>query len=408
MKIGELAPSAPDYYLSSESGSCSQLDYKQIFMDYFFTAEASNITQALSCISVKIKEFRDLINHESLNKQETVNILNQDFIQTNNMKPIIDNILDTKYFNDYVFIKNNLFQLMNSNFQRDYLSAGWVCSADIDGENIISKAEADILISFLSDLSALFSFVEDEAQTVFQDFFSQNSVESLNAGESNKKITELSLFLSNYLSEPFPSYSQFLKIQIDKDEKEFAKMMETYDYLNYNLTQEQEEYIKDPVFVKKALAPLLSLLNLSLAEEKKISVQNVKSMILNIYIMRAFFQVYDLDQNFILSPQELRPFSCLITPLISILISPKLEEQWKIIQNTYNPRDISYYIINYQELPPDFNKVGDILKKNSWRFLWYRIGSNSGKLEKLSYTEVSRLISLLFSELFNKIQFEEL
>ena len=407
MQLGEPAPSAPDYYLSIKSGACSQLDYKQVFMDYFFTAESSNITQALSCISVKIREFRDLINHEFLNKSETVNVLNQDFIQTNNMKPIINNILDPKYFNDYIFMKNSLIQLMNSNFQRGYLSADSVCLADIDGEHIISKAEADILISFLADLSTFFSSVEESAQVVFQDFFKEKSIESLNIQKSNQKLTELSLFLSDRLSEEFPGYSQFLKSQIEEDRKLSSELMKMYDDLSYKLTPKEEELIQEAFSVKTAVAPLLSSLNVSPEGDEKISVQNVKYMMLNIYIMKVFFQVYDLNQDFSLSPQELKSFSCLITPLISVLISPKLEERWKIIQDTYNPRAVSHYIINYQELPPEFNKFGSIWKRNSWRFLWYRVMPNSDKLDKLSYTEVSRLISLLFSEFFNKIQLEE-
>ena len=150
------------------------------------------------------------------------------------------------------------------------------------------------------------------------------------------------------------------------------------------------------------MAPLLKVLYLSLDKENKISFQNVKYMTLNIYITQAFFQVYDLNQDFQLSSQELKSLSCLITPLMSVLIPPELKKEWDFIQRIYSPMAISHYIINYQKIPS-----GDLMESDFWHFWWFRIWRDSEKLNRMSYLEVSRFTSLLFSELFNKIRFEE-
>ena len=403
LQLGEVTPGAPEYYLSRSSNVCSQLNYKQVFMNYFFNNKPSRgkVSQALTCISIKVKEFRDLIKHEFLNKQETINILNQEFLQVGNMKPIVDNILKPDYFYDYVSITNNLFDLVQPNLKRNYLKADWICQIKSNDENIISKRSADILISVLEDLSQMFSSVEIDALNISKDFFIKKNIGKFELQTSSQALIEFSAFLSDYLIEILPSYAQFLKDQIDKTVGK--QLFENTIYINEATFEINQQEDKDTA-LRAVMEPLLSLLDLPQSSGDKVRPKNLKYLLLNIYTMKAFFKAYDLNQDFYLSPQELKSLSCLMTPLVSVLVSPQLKEEWNIVQKAYDPRAIGNYIINYQNFP---SQELDMLNSNFWRFLWFRI-RKANELYGQSYIEVSRLFSLLFVEFFNKIQFEEL
>ena len=401
LQIGEVAPGVPDYYLPESSTVCSQLDYKKVFLDYFFANKPSGqkVDQALACISIKIKELRSLISHEFLNKQQTVNILNQDFIQKSNMKKLVDNILNPEYFSNYISIKNSLVYLVQPSSERGDLNSDWICQMTApNDENIVSKRSADILIHFLEDLSEFFSSSEKDAYVIFENFFSKRSISKSDLQTSQQALNEFSSFLADYLSKKFPPYSQFLIDQIEKDKIIFLGKTAPSTIHPRSVRRKRNS----EAFIKTALTPVLETLNLPVSKKTEITPQNLKYIMLNIYIMQAFFKVYDLDQDFKLSPQELKSLSCLMTPLVSVIVSSELKEQWEIIQRAYDPTAISNYIINYQELPSRF--VSD---SNFWKFVWFRI-NDSDELRSLSYIEVSQLISLLLLEFFNKIQFEKL
>ena len=406
LEIGEKAPGAPEYYLPNQPGICSQLgDYKKIFLDYFFKDEpfSDKVSQALSCISLKIRGIKSLIKHEHLNKQQTVNVLNQDFIQKSYMKKAVNNILDPDYFYNYVSIKNNLVHLIQPNLKRDYLKPDWICKVRPNDDNIVSKKSVDTLVYFLESMSELFFSAEEDAYILFDEFFASRSISQFELQVSQKTLIEFGEFLSDYLSEIFPSYSQFLKSKIEKTRLEETIKVKKYREELDHMTIGGEELNKTPI--EKAMAPLLSSLSLPFLKGSKIGPQNLKYMMLNIYLMQGLLEVYDLDKDFILSSQELKSLSCLMAPLVSILTSSELKGEWEIIQKTYNPIDISNYIIKYKSLPPRERSFKSLFDSNTWRFVWFRI-HNSKDLSDQSYTELSQLISLLFLEFFNKIQFE--
>ena len=407
LQIGEVAPKEPGYYLSSSSGICSQLgDYKEVFLDYFFKDGrfGEKLSQALACISFKLKEMQSLIKHDQLNKQQTVNILNQDFIQKSYMNKVIDHILNPDYFYNYVSIKNNLVHLIQPDFKRAYLRADWICQINPNDDNIISKKSVDILLGFLGDLSELFSSVERDAYIIFEEFFTGRSISKSEFRTSQQALLEFSSFLSDYLVDRFPSYSEFLKNIIELEKVQAPSKVKEYKEELDHMKEEKEEEDKTPL--KEAMAPLLSSFDLRFFNGNKIQPQNLKYMMLNIYIMQAFFKAYDLNKDFILSSQELQSLSCLMTPLVSIVVSSELKEEWEIIQTAYDPRVISNYIINYKRLPPIEKSFRAFLDSNTWRFLMFRM-TRPDELHSQSYTEISELISLLFLEFFNKIQFEK-
>ena len=405
LQIGEEPLGEPAFYLPTPSSACSQLDYEEVFLDYFFADAPSRdkVNQALSCISVKIDELKRLIGHEFLNKQQTVNILQQDFIQKSPVKDIVNNILKPEYFDNYISIKDNLLNLLQPDLKRDYLRPDWICHIKPNEDKIISKESADDLIYFLDPLSKLFSSAEESAYDLFEGFFKGRSIRKTDLQTSKEVWTEFSSFLSDYLSQTFPSYSQFLKKQIEESPPQAVRFKKR-DYQGNHLMIESLDEKTIPL--QSTISPLLKMLDLPLSGESEITAKNLKYMMLNIYIMQAFFNIYDLNQDFVLSSQELKSLSCLMTPLVSILVSSKLKDRLEIIQETYDSKVIANYIINYKKLPPEGLSFKGLFEKNIWRFLWFRM-TFSDNLHQQSYTEVSELISMLFLEFFNKIQFEE-
>ena len=406
LKIGEKAPGAPDYYFS-HSDACSKADdYKKIFLDYFFEEGVfgEKISQVFYCISLKVKRFKGLIKHDHLNKQQTVNILNQDFIQKSYIKKVVDNIFKPEYFDDYMSIKNNLIYLAQPEFKKAYLQKDRVCPTHQDDDNIVSKKSVDALVSALESFSELFSSAEKSAYIVFSEFFAKRSINKLELRESESALFEFSSFLSDYFSEIFPSYSHFLKKHIEKSRLQIADAQAKRFEDRLFFREGMEE--KTKIALQLAMEPLLSLFDLPFLSGNEIKPQNLKYMMLNIYLMRAFFKAYDLNKDFILSSEELRPLSCLMTPLVSILASSELKEKWKIIQDIYDSKAVSNYIINYKRLPPVEQSFKAFFDRNTWRFLFFRL-TESDELYDQSYTEASQLISMLFLEFLNKIQFEK-
>ncbi|MCY4321154.1 MAG: hypothetical protein OXC37_01935, partial [Bdellovibrionaceae bacterium] len=254
--------------------------------------------------------------------------------------------------------------------EKIYLDSMEACPTSTNDSNVISKKDADVLIDFLTNLSDLFSSAEESALIIYSEFFSKKSINKLDIQNSNEVLKDFTIFLSDYFIDIFPNYAQFLKNQIDSDE----------------------------AFLRKNMNPLLKILDQPFSEQTDITLSNVKNMTLSIYIVQHFFKNYDFNKDFYLSSHELKPFFCLVTPLVSIIILPQLKEEWQIIQSIYSPTEISNYIIYNQEFPSN-NPVS----RNFWNYLIYE----ADELVLLSYPEISKLISLLFLEFLYRIQVDE-
>ncbi len=152
-----------------------------------------------------------------------------------------------------------------------------------------------------------------------------------------------------------------------------------------------------------AFQPLWDMAQLPLPSSERLTAQNIKYIMLNIYITNSLFAVYDINQDSVLNPAELELLSCVLTPLVSPLVLSQLDKLnglpqqiKKLIQDFYDPKAITNYIIKYQKLPPHSSK--DI--KGMASFLRYRMWSDPDSWEDLSYTDASRLISVLILEAY--------
>ena len=158
-----------------------------------------------------------------------------------------------------------------------------------------------------------------------------------------------------------------------------------------NKKVELEESLKEPLLRMAQMPP---------SAEKKLSAQNVKYILLNLYITQAFFAVYDANRDFILDTEELEPLSCLITALLSVM-ARDLEEKWWNVTGLYEAQAVTNYMIIHQEIPLDFWDLGGITG-----FVWHRFINDPEELEPLSWTDASRLIAVLFETLFEELEKE--
>ena len=387
LRIGEKAPPIPKYKLFPSAGYCSTLDYKAEFRAYFFEKPAENPAddlsgerwrKALKCIGLEITRVENLIYHEYFEKQELINLLNQNFVKRGNMEPIVNNIVNPSNFDDYIFIKDAIVHLIKERPDNTFIQADQICQKQWVNDIVFSKQEVDIFVDFLENLSHFFIIVERSSYELFEQFFKSHSLSSRSQLEDSDdfKVAFVS-FLSDYLNKEFPAYSRFL------DEKLFGTPFD-FDWLNNYLKAQR---------AKEILNPLLDTAQLPLPFSDDLTVQNIRYMMLNIYITRAFFSVYDVNQDSILSPEELKPLSCIIVTLVSIIISPRMKNQWSAIQTLYDPRAIANYIIRYQEIPLDWDMD----------YIQYRLLENFEELESLSYIEVSRLVFIFLEKLFGKV-----
>ena len=358
LEIGEKAPPIPKHRESFHKGYCSKLLYKKEFSSYFLTpsekqtgiSSGERLKKALNCIGSNLESIKNLVNHETLDKQRLINFLNQDFLK--NTQPIVSHIVDPNHFNNYLLIKDNLMHLIREQ------KADEVCKSQANTP-AFSKQEASTLVKFFEELGDFFLMVETSSEDVFEKFFKKHGLAFKSEFENSNEFRDaFTSFLSEYLSKDFPEYSNLL-------------------------TQHQGDEI---------LQPLLSMAQLPLPSSDDLTVQNIKYIMLNVYIMKTIFSIYDVNRDSILDPKELEALSCFISPMISIILAPKLKEDAsKFTKLIYSPKTILNYTLRYQDIPEGLN-------------LSYMLFASClpKDLKSLSYADISRLISVMFNYFFKR------
>ena len=417
LNIGEKAPPVPTYPTSLGTNDC-KLDYKEEFSSYFLkeqkeiqgdNSSGQRLSKALNCLTLTTKTIKDKFEHEHLEKQQLLNLLNLKFIKTTSTQPFIDHITDPAHFDTYIFIKDALIYLMEKQQAGHPIKADKICKAQND-KFILSKQEIDTFTDFLENLSEFFLTVEKASYEVFNGFFkSKNILLKSQLEESDDLKKDFISFLSSYLSKDFPGYSSFLdkhlKIQnnsgpLNQKSEVHIREQNLQPLFAPDFTQLRQESLERE-FWNKILQSPLDMIRLPPSFSDTLTVQNVKYIMLNIYIMKILFSVYDTNQNFKLDPEELQSLPCLITPLVSIFLPGILSEKlgWlSFIQdreffqdNISSPETIVSYIINHQDTPDeDFAAYANYIL------------FHSKDLENLYYSDVSRLISVLFSRFFEE------
>ena len=506
LRLGEKAPSVFKYKLSSSADYCSQLNYRKEFDSYFL--EGGNLSgqrlgKALYCLSSKIRAVKKWIGHEHLEKQELINLLNQDFVKTKEVQPIIDHIIHPDHLDNYILIKDIVIHLIENKSKPLALSShfcqkqsqkdsqkelrdktatkkmafnthspqkelrdktvvkkmafsAYSPQKELRDKTVFSKAETLVFVHFLEEMADFFITAQQSAQDAFDNFIKPNSKIDPRFLSRSKSIeldsfkTYWALFLTEYFKKDFPGYSHFiLKNFFEKEDilqplwdmaflpsnskssaktaswpsnskssaetaswpsnsKSFAETA-SWPSNSKSFAETASWPSNSKSFADKQSASLSSNSKSSADKQStsfssdsssfsessadKWTVQNIKYMMLNIFIMRALFLALDKDQNSVLSLAELEPLSCLIASVSSLIILPKTKDQREFIKNLYHPKAVANYIIQYQQIPSAL----------SLHFIKYRLINQPEVTKKLSYGEVSRLISLMLSELFNQI-----
>ena len=415
LHIGEDAPPVPKYMMpSSAAAYCLDLNYEEELYSYFLKEQEENLPDnfsgqnlngALECIVSRVESIKNEIGHGHFEREELINFLDQDFVKTKDMEPIINHIVHPTYFDDYILIKDSVIDLIGRQPDNSVVSNGAVCRKKPNGKIAFSKQEVDILMNFLNNFSEFLLMVEKNSYEVFEQFFKNHKADPHLLSRSQLKKSEsfrknFISFLADYLNEDFPTYSLFLKNVLSRQE-ELQPLKQTASRWRIREHFMRNQKAKE---IEDVLQPFLEMAQWPVSPSDHLTVQNIKYILLNVYITKAFFAIYDINKNSVLDPEELETLSCLITPLASVIVSSLLEDEGQIAKQIAKhifkePKAVASYIIKYQKMPPK-NWPDNFLKDLS--FLQYRYFENQDNFWKLSYTDVSRLVSALLLELLNK------
>ena len=415
LKIAEVSPPIPIYSFQEEAneGFCSSLNYKEEIKKYFFNLNDGNgdeLSKILNCFSSQINGIRSHIYNEFLTREEIHAVLDDDFIALQNVKDFLKKILSSDYHKEFSFFKSYTFQLIdiNSDFnvealckvkanekesisnpnddksKNDLLSKESLES--IEKEVLISQTDISLILDFLSNFQKSLSFIEQQSQTLLEAllkyeqelpetetyFFIRSEtkyeVDKIAFIYSKNRFLNFTKLLQESLSKSFPSYSDFLKMQIDLIENE---AQEPYGRIGYNYYLLQEE-----------VYPLYQSLHL-FSNKNKLHLLDIKYLFMMLYSMDFLFKNYDSNKNLMIDDKEVQSLSCFIEPFLSSFIESELENQSNLIKNYYRSDKIIRYIFKYQEMPSPFS-------------VKYHLFFDPDDDITLSYKEVYRLIHLIF------------
>ena len=370
LKIGEPAPPQPRYILDPASESCENLNYKKVFSDYFFNPKSLNSNQlanVLKCLSLNIDEAVYSINNEYLTRENITGLIEQEFVDFGAFNSTLNFILYSEYSDSFLSIKNNLFQLINKDFNVVSFHNNFTCSNTENNEKLISKSEALYLSPFLDRLAQWFRFIEQSADDIQKSLFIKYQINQNDILLDKKYLLLFQSFLYFKLKNQFPEYSLFLISQKENIQR---------------------------------VLPIIDMLSLP-SQTDGVNVLNVKYMLFNIYLTQIFFNIYDLNKDSTLSQKELMPLACMISPIIELVMTNILNDRprTKKIAETLNLTELSpivHYIISQQKIP------------NTLDYLLHRTIQDPETFSySLDYEDVTRLISLLFTHGLQTLQTTE-
>lgn len=371
LEVGESPPSVSKYQFQFSENYCTKLNYKHIFVSYFFinktyidnkNIEDQSARQALICLKSILLNNIDLFKNESFKSPELINFISHKFMNFKNAQFIIDHIIHSKYFKTYILIKDHIIDFIG---QESNNKPRKLDTLSHKNEIIFSKYEVEVFANFLKRFGDFLFKVDHHSRIIFHSFFSQHQDQFNinNLHKSTRFNTKFLPFLSKYLKTDFPEYA---------------------NHLAHNLSKREQEYF---------LSSIAYMAHWPFLDSKKISIQNVKYIVLNIYIVQTLFKMYDRNKDFKISFKELQAVNKLILPLFSVLVDKHTQGKWGSIKKIYSAQAVLSYIIEYQNIPISKDDVSTYWHLD---FLTYRFLKIFKKEPYLSYTDASQLISNIF------------
>ena len=464
LHIGENPPDIPQYYYSKNE-SCAGMDYNSPIKNYFLNNSiyqeapaGENLSRALNCLARQIDTAKKEFLHEQLNQAELLRLLNQDlaknFLPDSYLAGINLFLSDEDYFTEFLFFKKAVIHLISA----DKVDPQFICQQPEKDLPAISKQELSDVVNFLNKLPQFFLKLEEEAGQVFDEFFKTPlgdkagdktgdkelfvSQTGLNFEDFNQDFTDLPFskeylksplvkiefvaFLSDFFKTKNPSYSDFLKQELNhavekshcglfcfnESAKKAQDLIQTADNLlqplldSFSLSYNPPAHPETPIATSlnsansvhpanavhqaNPVIPALAGIHSSLSQP--LTLENIKSILLNIHITTAFMYVFDQDEDNILNLKELEVLSCLMEPVLSRYVA----SLYKHGDFFYDPKTITNYILETQKNPQNEKLDYGIYRLNPLK---------SDELKSLSYTELSRLVSeFLLPQIYNYLQ----
>ena len=431
LDLGEESPSASSYRASLDSAFCRDLDYKKAFYSYFTRTEEDALKkegsssgklwkQAIICVAKKIDELKSISKEESLNREELQLALKHDIVTRSGIAPAAQHINQAENFEHYLLLKTLLTQLIKEKKAGRFIGREFIERVE---EPVLTQVEMDFFADFLEEMSDFFIEVEQSSQEILEGFKENGLVSKSSIEESDELQIKFLSFLQEWLSEDFPEYANFLSAnliepeEVHEEEEKAARegLLSPYLALNpaaltlddlFSPDSKKQEKLLHSQLRSEISRPFLSMMKLPSSPVNfsvdEITAQNIKYLLLNIYALQALFAIFDRDKNGKLSPDEQDFIYRTTHTIVSIVVPPHLKDQQRWVRWFSNPEDISYFIIQEQQL---LHPTGGF---KPWTFRLKRSVSSKKPEKTLSYTDVSCFVTLLFHLTYKSIMKEEL
>ena len=392
LRMNELSPTVPVFTFKQKNDACSSINYEEELKKYFFDfneKQGENLQFVFDCLYSQFKLIKTYIYNDSLTRKEIHAVLDDDFINLpDNIKLFLKKILAPDYHEEFSFLKNYAFQLIDINLA---LETEPLCQKTedkgnnsletIQEETLISKDDLDLVFDALDNLQQKLSLVEKQAEAMFENLQKHQQETFPESPTPNKQFLlyeRKSFFnfieiLEQTLFQSFPNYSDFLKQQREKH----IIVNESHDD---SLNEESYSY-HSHLYLQQELHPLFESLSV-FSPENKLHLLDVKYLFMIISSIDFLFKKYDINKNQKIDDSEILALSCFIEPFLTPLIEAKLKDRNDWVKHYYRPQKILRYIFKHQEIPGPFSLSYSIF--------------NPDKEISLSYIELHRLMNLLF------------
>ena len=148
---------------------------------------------------------------------------------------------------------------------------------------------------------------------------------------STKRFLNFIKLLESSLSQSFPSYSFYLKEQLELILNQTA--------ISYRVNYLQEE-----------LYTLFESLHL-FSDKDFIHLLDIKYLFMTVYSMKFLFQNYDRNKNMIIDDEELHSISCLLEPPIFQFLKEEVKNYPDFMEKYFNPYKVTRYILSIKKSP---------------------------------------------------------
>ncbi len=328
LEVGEETANPFIYKIEGSDSFCDILNYKSELKSYVndtdYTESNRRVKHILSCFVFKINQYVKSVvgdNQDYFTDEEIFKLLNEPFIKTESTAPIIEAITSHNYYHQIRSSKDSLIDAMKKYQSKESIEFEDYCPKIKKGA--VSREEVDTFTVFLEDFSDFLISINTSAEKLFNLFHDLQGTSPI-------------LLKKDHL---LPSFERVIKNKLWNASSNFQSLDEDQlDAVISSLTVMLFDYDK-------------------LHGEGILTRSHIKYMLLNLYLVEMFFNLYDKNHNLILESDELRPIFCLFKPIIALFTMISLEDRFFsfVLKPFFTERVVFNYILKNKEIPKKIN-----------------------------------------------------